>query len=166
MKTFIFIAGAPGSGKSSVAASLQKKLNSPLFEFGWIPEFRFTGNRTITYTEDEALAFENLTLVLKNYAKHDFKNTLVTDLENQRIAQLNSQFKDFDYIIVTLRLLDEDLLKERVLSESRSSQYRDWQTSQAINRELFGRKSFPNEVFIDLKNQSIDEVVTLVLGLV
>jgi adenylate kinase family enzyme len=37
MKDFIFIAGAPGSGKSTVAKALHDKLNSPIFEFGWIP---------------------------------------------------------------------------------------------------------------------------------
>jgi broad-specificity NMP kinase len=54
---FIFLAGAPGSGKSSVAAALQRKLGTPLFEFGWIPEFRHTGTRVITYEEDESLAW-------------------------------------------------------------------------------------------------------------
>lgn len=58
MKTFIFIAGAPGSGKTTVAQALQHKLNSPLFEFGWIPEFRNTGSEVITYEEDEALALK------------------------------------------------------------------------------------------------------------
>ena len=88
VRTFIFIAGAPGSGKSSVAAAVQRKLGTPLFEFGWIPEFRNTGTRTISYEEDESLAFENLTLVLRNYARHGFRNIIVTDLENKRIEHL------------------------------------------------------------------------------
>ena len=45
----IIIAGAPGSGKSSVAKSLQEKLNCPYFEFGWIPEFRNKGTETFDY---------------------------------------------------------------------------------------------------------------------
>lgn len=40
MRTFIFITGAPGAGKSTVAAILQRRLGTPLFEFGWIPEFQ------------------------------------------------------------------------------------------------------------------------------
>ena len=35
----IVIHGAPGCGKSTVAALLHEQLNSPWFEFGWIPEF-------------------------------------------------------------------------------------------------------------------------------
>jgi hypothetical protein len=41
VRTFIFVAGAPGAGKSTVAA-IQRRLGTPLFEFGWIPEFRNT----------------------------------------------------------------------------------------------------------------------------
>lgn len=65
MKRFIFIAGAPGSGKSTVAELPQKRLDSPLFEFGWIPEFQNTGERKMSYAEEETLAFENLVLVAK-----------------------------------------------------------------------------------------------------
>lgn len=83
MKDFIFIVGAPGSGKSTIAKILQRKLESPLFEFGWIPEFRNTGKKEIGYSEEESLAFENLVLVVKNYAKHGFKNVIITDLNNQ-----------------------------------------------------------------------------------
>ena len=129
MRTFIFIAGAPGSGKSSVAAAVQRKLGTPLFEFGWIPEFRNTGTRTISYEEDESLAFENLTLVLRNYARHGFRNIIVTDLENKRIEHLGSVFRGFDFVIATLRVIDELELRRRVMHESRSSGYRDWQES-------------------------------------
>lgn len=166
MKTFIFIAGAPGSGKSTVAASLQKRLDTPLFEFGWIPEFRFNGVKATSYTEDEALAFENLALVLKNYAKHDFKNVIVTDLENRRIAQLKEQFSGFDYIIVTLRVFNDELLKGRVLNESRSSQYRDWEEAQSINQGLLHREPFQNEVFMDVRGQSVEDITDAILALI
>ena len=70
-------------GKSTVAAILQRRLGTPLFEFGWIPEFRGIGTRVTSHEEDEALAFENLTLVLKNDARHGFANIIVTDLEGK-----------------------------------------------------------------------------------
>lgn len=38
MRTFIFPARARGAGKSTVAAILQRRLGTPPFEFGWIPE--------------------------------------------------------------------------------------------------------------------------------
>ena len=166
MKTFIFIAGAPGSGKSSVASKLQQKLGTPLFEFGWIPEFRNTGSKTISYEEDEALAFENLSLVLKNYAKHGFKNNIITDLENKRVKQLVDVFRDFDFVIATLRLKNEQQLKTRVLDESRPSKYRNWQESLEINRQLFAREALNNEHFVDISIESISDVVTSILKLI
>jgi chloramphenicol 3-O-phosphotransferase len=165
VSTFIFLAGAPGSGKSSVAAAVQRKLGTPLFEFGWIPEFRNTGTRTISYEEDESLAFENLALVLRNYARHGFRNIIVTDLENKRIEHLGSVFRGFDFVVATLRVIDEAELRRRVMDESRSSGYRDWQESVRINRQLLQRPPFPNERFIDIGTESIEEVADAVLEL-
>lgn len=58
----LFIAGAPGVGKSTVAKIIQHKLRTPLFEFGWIPEFRKKDGEEIPYEEEEGIAFENLSL--------------------------------------------------------------------------------------------------------
>ena len=49
----IFIAGAPGSGKSTIAKGLQDHLKTPCFEFGWIPEFQDKGDgKPIGYIEE------------------------------------------------------------------------------------------------------------------
>ena len=165
MRTFIFLAGAPGAGKSTVAAILQCRLGAPLFEFGWIPEFRGTGTRVTSYVEDEALAFENLALVLKNYARRGFANIIVTDLEEKRTGQLGSVFGDYDYVIATLRVLDEDELRRRVTDESRSSGYRDWREAARINRRLLARPPFPNEHFIDVTAGPAEEVADRIAGL-
>jgi len=166
MKTFIFIAGAPGSGKSSISKALQLKLDSPLFEFGWIPEFRNTGTKTTTYNEDEALAFENLTLVIKNYAKHGFHNIIVTDLENKRIEQIPSLFRKYNYSIFTLRQQNEELLKKRVLDTSRYGEYRNWEEALAINNELLIREAFANETFIDIGDSNVAAIADYILTLI
>lgn len=164
MKDFIFIAGAPGSGKSSVAKALQEKLDCPVFEFGWIPEFRNTGTKTIPYTEEESLAFENLVLVAKNYAKHGFKNVIITDLNNDYIEQLPKIFSDYDYAIYTLRLQDKEALKQRVLAGSRSSEYRDWEKALEINDALQNRPAFRNEIFIDVDGQSVSDIADRIVA--
>lgn len=163
MKDFIFIAGAPGSGKSSVAKALHDKLDCPIFEFGWIPEFRNTGERATTYEEEESIAFENLVLVAKNYAKHGFKNVVITDLNNDYIEQLPTIFDGYSFAIYTLRLQDETVLKDRVLNETRSSGYRDWENASQINQKLLNREHFVNEHFMDIDMKSIDQVVEQIL---
>lgn len=159
MRTFIFITGAPGSGKSTVAALLQRRLGGPpLFEFGWIPEFRNTGTRVTTYEEDEALVFENLALVLKNYARHGYAGIIVTDLDDKRTGQLGDVFGGYDFVIATLRVNDEKELRRRVLDASRSSGYRDWQEAVRINPRLLARPPFPGEHFIDATAGSPEDI--------
>jgi hypothetical protein len=63
---------------------------------------------------------------------------------------LGSVFRDYDYVIATLRVLDEDELRRRMTDESRSSGYRDWREAVRINRRLLARPPFPNEHFIDV----------------
>lgn len=164
MKDFIFIAGAPGSGKSTIAKALQLNLDCPLFEFGWIPEFRNTGERKLSYIEDEALAFENLVLVAKNYARHGFKNVIITDLNNKFVEQLPDLFGEYDFAIYTLRLKDEQLLKSRVLDGSRSSEYRDWEEAVVINKSLNNRQPFTGETFIDVGAETAEVVADRILA--
>ncbi len=159
MKDLIFIAGAPGVGKSSVASELQKKLGSPCFEFGWIPEFRQKGTETIPYKEEESIAFENLVLVTKNYVKHKFGNIIVTDLQDERILELDNHFENYNYALFTLTVSDDELLKSRILNESRSSGYRDWEAGLEINKKILARKLLPHEVRIDTANKSISVII-------
>ena len=163
MTHLIVIAGAPGSGKSTIAALLQTKLDSPMFEFGWIPEFRNTGDRRTSYEEDEGIAFENLSLVTHNYIKHGYRNIIITDLENKRLADLSETYKDIDYKLFTLRVNSDDILKTRVLDDTRSSGYRDWQEAIEINNHLLSRKELDNEIFIDISEESPDTIVEKIL---
>jgi hypothetical protein len=59
--------------------------------------------------------------VLRNYARRGFRNIIVIDLENRRIEHLGSVFRDFDFVIATLRVTDEPELRRRVMHESRES---------------------------------------------
>ena len=158
----IFIAGAPGTGKSSVANILQKKFSGPCFEFGWIPEFRKKGARTIPYQEEEGIAFENLVFVVKNYVKHGFDNIIITDLEDKRITTLHRQFKNINYILFTLTVTDPKILKSRIMNKTRSSKYRDWKNAMTINNRILARPLFPNEIRIDTTKVSLLKVTKII----
>ena len=162
-KEVIVIAGALGTGKSSVVKVLQEKLQSPCFEFGWIPEFRKKNGKEISYEEEEELAFENLHLVVKNYIKHGFRNIILSDFEDKRIVNLHDLYADTDYILFTLFVSDDELLKKRVLNESRSSEYRDYKEAIRINVRISKHELLPNEIKIDTTNISVEEVVDKIL---
>ncbi len=156
----IFIAGAPGTGKSTIAKLLQEKMKSPCFEFGWIPEFRHKNLSTeISYMEEESIAFENLVLVLKNYVKHKFTNIIVTDLEDKRILELHKHFKKNNYILITLIMNDDKTLKSRILNKTRSSKYRNWKSAIQINNSIKKRALLPKETRIDITKKSRQTVL-------
>ncbi|PIR02962.1 MAG: hypothetical protein COV60_02885 [Candidatus Magasanikbacteria bacterium CG11_big_fil_rev_8_21_14_0_20_43_7] len=160
----IIIAGAPGVGKSTVSALLQKELRTPLFEFGWIPEFRNTGVTKITYEEDEELAFENLVLVVKNYVAHKFCNVIITDLENKRIEQIQHVFSSERYRIFTLYITNDRVLKKRIGDENRSSAYRNIEEAKQINEQIQTRDVLPNEDRIDVTEKKPEEITSFILS--
>lgn len=159
----IFIAGAPGTGKSTIAKALQKRLKSPCFEFGWIPEFRQKGDTVIPYQEEEGMAFKNLTLVAKNYVKHGFSNIIITDLEDKRITNLHKHFKNQNYILFTLTVQDDAVLKTRVLDKTRSSGFRDYKKAIEINNQILSRKLLFREVRIDTTKNPSNRVLKKIL---
>lgn len=161
----LLIQGAPGSGKTSLAQVLHQRLGSPWFEFGWIPEFRLKGEAEISYDEEEQLSFENLCLVVKNYLRHGFTNILITDLRDPIMQQALKIFRRSRLLLITLVLTDEEILKERVLREDRSSGYRDWQEALAINRLLSSRSTRKNELRIDVTHTPVEAAAGQVMAL-
>ena len=159
MADIVFIAGAPGVGKSTIAKKLHDVLKSPFFEFGWIPEFRVKGEADICYQDEELLSFENLILVVKNYIKHGFKNSIVTDLEDKRILELGEIFGDYEYQIITLTISSNDEMKARILDERRQNDYRDIDSAIKINQSILERALLKNEIRIDTTNKSASEVL-------
>jgi len=161
----IIIGGAPGSGKSEITKLLQERLSTPMFEFCWIPEFRNTGTITIPYEEEEGIAFENLVLVTKNYIRHGYKNILLTDLIDKRILELEKVFSDQQYLLITLVVESNAELKSRVLNETRSSKYRNWEEAIQINQTILDRPLLQNEVRIKNFGKTKEEVVAEILAL-
>jgi adenylate kinase family enzyme len=163
MLDFIFIAGAPGSGKSTIARRLQEQLGSPCFEFGWIPEFRLPGPDS--QAREEALSFENLVLVTKNYVRHGYRNVIVTDLNDVRFREIPRRFARYRYVILTLVVADDEVLRRRVLDETRSSGYRDVDAALRHNRLIQSRRLLPNEYRVDNTRQEGQETVEEIVRL-
>jgi len=161
----ILIHGAPGTGKTSVAQVLHERLGSPWFEFGWIPEFRQKGEAEISYEEEERLSFENLCLVVRNYLRHGFENILLTDLRDPYVRRALRVFARRRLLLVTLYCSDEEVLKARVLDETRSSGYRDWEEALQLNRLYQERKMARREVRVDVAHQGVAEIAKQVFAL-
>ena len=133
MPTLYILRGAPGTGKTALAAELHKTLYCPWFEFGWIPEFRNLNPYTeISYEDEVALSTENLILVVKNYFAHGFVSVIVSDLEDGAIPAFADAFAGIADIRILTLDCDDDIRTNRILTRDNGNEYRDTASAQKI----------------------------------
>jgi adenylate kinase family enzyme len=163
MVDFIFIAGSPGSGKTTISNILKEKLNNtPMIDFGWIREFHLDREWKNVSKKEEEMSFDNLTFILKNYVKYGYKNIIINDLQDFRIEQIPKKFFKFNYMIFSLIVKDDDELKKRVLGE-RDSGFKDVKTALSWNKKIIERKNLKNEFKIDNTHRNTKKTVDVIL---
>ena len=163
----IVMHGSPGNGKTTVSKKLHELLKSPWFEFGWIPEFTHLNPHTqISAKQEEHMTFENLMLVIKNYIKHGFENIILSDWQDIRMLDIPVQFAEHSYVIVTLYSECDETIKHRILTRVNGNSYKNFEKSIALNKMIIGRKPLPNEYRIRSDNQTVDEIVAQILGII
>ena len=153
----IFITGAPGTDKSTVAAILHERLKCPWFEFGWIPEFRNRNPHTeISYEDEERMSFENLMLVTENYLRHGFETVILTDIR-EFTDEVREKFGDRVWVIVLYSTSDE-VIRERVLGRDNGNEYRNADEAVEINRRFIERMPRDGEIRVRCDDISAEEV--------
>jgi len=166
MAPLIVIAGAPGSGKSTVIKRLHQHFQSVLIEFSDFRVLHLDPEWHKASPSEEAMSFENLVFALRNYLKHGYSHILLTDLEDERVQQIPSLFKPQEFMIVTLVLSDEAEHKRRVLDPDRDSGYRDYQKAIAWNKAIMDRQPVTNEYRLDTTNLSSEAVSQRIIDLI
>lgn len=163
---FIFLHGSPGNGKTTLSRKLHEHFESPYFEFGWIPEFR-TLNPSMknSQKDEEQLSFENLILVSMNYNKHGYKNVILTDLDDVRMLDIPQIFSEFNYVILTLYVDNDEIIKNRILTRSNGNSFKDWKQSIKINTLIKQRNKLPNEYRILNSRDDSDITLKEILGI-
>src|SRR3989344_9481636 len=165
MVDFIFIAGSPGSGKTTISNLLKTKLkNPPMIDFGWIREFHLDKEWKNAGKKEEQMSFDNLVFILKNYVKHGYKEVIVNDLQDFRIEQIPKRFTKNRYIIISLIVKVDNELKNRVLGE-RDSGFKDFKATISWNKKIIDRKSIKNEIKVDNTHNSPDKNGSILLSL-
>ena len=165
MYNYIFLLGAPGVGKTTIARLLKEQLNSPYLDYDWIRGFHLNKDWSNRDNKEKAMSLENLFFILKNYKKNGFCNVLVGGFRVYDMKKILKEFKDDNFIIITLFLTNDNILKERVLTETRDSGWRDFKNSIEFNRRLKNELKFPNEYKIDNTNKTPQEAVDQIIGI-
>lgn len=159
----IFITGAPGTGKSTVAAMIHEKLRCPWFEFGWIPEFRCLNPHTeISYEDEERMSFENLMLVTGNYLRHGFENVILTDIREEFTDEVRAEFGEQVRVVILYSESDE-VIRERVLGRDNGNEYRNAEEAVEINRRFMERAPREGEIRVRCNDMSAEGVAQCVI---
>ncbi len=166
MAYIVVISGAPGSGKTTITRLLHQHFQSVMIEIGWLRQYHLDPAWLKASPREEAMSFENLVFILRNYLKHDYDYILVNDLEDHRIQQISSLFEPDQFIIISLIIRDDEVLKRRVLDTDRDSGYRDHRTAIASNHALIERPLLINEHRFDNTNLDPEEACRQIINLI
>ncbi len=110
----LVIAGAPGSGKTTVSDLLYAVLQSPYIDFGDVRNFHLDWQWSNESPREEQMSFENLVYILKNYICYGYKNVILNDLKDFRVQQIPELFAEHNYLIASLVIESDDELAARI----------------------------------------------------
>lgn len=154
------IFGSPGSGKTTLGNALMQKFGYPFFELSWIPELRTMNGQAISYEAEEKIAVCALLNVAKTYFEHGHKVVLVSDF---RLNSFNLVMHQIGLTSPVIKLIasNENILRFRILDNSRSSAYRNVDEALSFNRKIISQ-TFENELSIEVTKYSLEKEISLV----
>lgn len=166
MAYLVVIGGAPGSGKTTITKRLHQHFQSVMVEFSWLRQYHLDRAWLKASPNEEAMSFENLIFIIRNYFKHNYDYILLNDLQEHRIQEIPSLFELNQFVIITLVISDDDEHKQRVLDPDRDSGYRDYTTAITWNHAIINRPVLANEYKFDNTHIDLEDACQQIINLI
>ena len=158
MKDFIFITGASGIGKSTLANGLLEHYKTTCVEQHMVPEFiSRDGSEPMTGELEELTCWENQVAILKCFHRLGYKNIIASDIDDLRTADIPIVFKGTEFITIKLICSDLRQIQEQMRNRPNNGLV-DFELQEKMNEKNRKRKPLINEVEIDVAGQSVEEV--------
>ena len=159
MKDFIFITGASGIGKSTLANGLLNRYKSTCIEQNMIPEFiSRDGSEPMTGELEELTCWENQVAMLMCFHRLGYKNIIATELDDLRTADIPIVFKGTDFITIKLVCSDLKQIQEQMQNRPNHGLI-DYELQKKMNEKNIQRSPLVNEIEIDIAGKPIREVL-------
>ena len=154
LKDYIFVTGASGIGKTTLAQGLLAHYKTTFIEQNMIPEFiSRDGIESMTGELEELTCWENMVAMLKCFHKLGYKGIIVTDMDDLRTADIPIVFKGSNYITIKLVSSDLEQIREQMKNRPNNGLI-DYELQQKTNDKNLKRDPLGNEVEIDVSGKS------------
>ncbi|MCR5755204.1 MAG: ATP-binding protein [Acetatifactor sp.] len=166
MKDFIFITGASGIGKTTLANGLLAHYQTTCVEQHMVPEFvSRDGVEPMTGELEELTCWENQVAMLMCFHKLGYKNIIASDIDDLRTADIPVVFKGKNFITIKLVCSDLAQIQEQMKNRPNNGLI-DYELQKKMNVKNRNRAPLINEVEIDVAGKSIDEVLKQAIDII
>ena len=165
-KDFIFITGASGIGKTTLANGLLRHYRTTCIEQHMIPEFiSRDGIEPMTGELEELTCWENLVAMLMCFHKLGYKNIIASDIDDLRTADIPIVFKGKKYITIKLVSSDLEQIREQMKNRPNNGLI-DFELQEKMNEKNLKRAALVNEVEIDVAGKTAEDVLKQAIELI
>ena len=159
LKDYIFVTGASGIGKTTLANGLLAHYKTTYIEQNMIPEFiSRDGAEPMTGELEELTCWENMVAMLKCFHELGYRNIIGSDIDDLRTADIPIVFKGSNFITIKLVSRDLEQIREQMKNRQEGGLI-DYELQKKTNDKNLKRKPLINEVEIDVAGKTIEEVL-------
>ena len=165
LKDYIFVTGASGIGKTTLANGLLAHYKTTCIEQNMIPEFiSRDGAEPMTGELEELTCWENMVAMLKCFHELGYRNIIGSDIDDLRTADIPIVFKGSNFITIKLVSSDLEQIREQMKNRQEGGLI-DYELQKKTNDKNLKRKPLINEVEIDVAGKTIEEVLNEAIGI-